>query len=114
MSDWQSQLSKLVYSTDGGKIEDEPEAPELVGELYKDGMVRIGRETKGRKGKGVIIVSGIQTSPDELKKLAQMLKKKCGTGGAVKDDVIEIQGDDREKVKSVLESAGYKCKLAGG
>ncbi len=114
MSNWQDQLSTLVYSTDVGKVEQAQTAPETLGEAYKDGFVRIGRETKGRKGKGVIIVSGIVQSPEEFKKTAQTLKKKCGTGGAVKGDVIEIQGDDREKVKSVLESIGYKCKLAGG
>ena len=56
MSDWQNQLSKLVYSTDGGKVEEEKDEAEDIGTQYKDGMVRIGRETKGRKGKGVIVI----------------------------------------------------------
>lgn len=114
MSDWQSQLSKLVYSTDQGRIEDEPEAPEVIGEAYADGHLRIQRQTKGRKGKGVCIISGIELAPEEFKKLAQNIKKKCGKGGAVKDGTIEIQGDDREQLKTILESMGYKCKLAGG
>lgn len=114
MSDWQNQLSKLVYSTDGGKVKEETKEPESVGQSYSDGMVRISRQTKGRKGKGVIIITGIEQPPKEFKQTAKTLKQKCGTGGAVKDDTIEIQGDDREKVKSVLESMGFKCKLAGG
>ena len=113
MSDWQNQLSKLVYSTESGKVTEEQEGNPMLGSRYKDGTVRIGRETKGRKGKGVIVITGIEQPADEFKKTAQTIKKKCGTGGAVKGDTIEIQGDDREKVKSVLESMGFKCKLAG-
>ena len=113
MSDWQNQLSKLVYSTDGGKVEEEQETNPLIGERYKDGSVKISRETKGRKGKGVMIISGIQLPENEFKTLAQKLKKKSGTGGSVKGDVIEIQGDNREKIKSILEDMGYKCKIAG-
>ncbi|MBU2881555.1 stress response translation initiation inhibitor YciH [Psychrosphaera sp. B3R10] len=114
MADWQNQLSKLVYSTDSGKIEDKKPTNVQVGEVYKDGFVRISRETKGRKGKGVMIITGIQLPADEFKKLAQTLKKKSGTGGAVKDDQIEIQGDDRNKLQSILEDMGYKCKISGG
>jgi len=113
MSDWQSQLSKLVYSTESGRVSEPRDEEEVLGERYKDGVVRIGRETKGRKGKGVIVVTGIELPAEEFKKTAQTLKKKCGTGGAVKGDTIEIQGDNREKVQSVLESMGFKCKLAG-
>lgn len=114
MSDWQNQLSKLVYSTDGGRVEEQDEQPQVSGQAFKDGMVKIYRQTKGRKGKGVVIIEGIELPTDEFKKTAQTIKKKCGTGGAVKGDTIEIQGDDRERVKQVLESLGYKCKLAGG
>ena len=114
MSDWQNQLSKVVYSTETGKIKDEPKAPEVVGQTFKDGKVKISRQTKGRKGKGVVLIEGIELPPAEFKKLAQTIKKKCGTGGAVKDDIIEIQGDDREKVKQVLESLGFTCKFSGG
>ena len=114
MSDWQDKLSKLVYSTESGRVTEETDENPTVGETYKDGFVRVGRETKGRKGKGVIVITGIEQPKEQFKQTAQIIKKKCGTGGAVKGDTIEIQGDNREKVKSVLESLGFKCKLTGG
>lgn len=114
MSDWQSQLSKLVYSTESGKVDDKDNEVEIIGESYNDGYLRIQRQTKGRKGKGVSVITGIELPRDEFKQLAQTIKKKCGKGGAVKDGTIEIQGDDREQIKTVLESLGYKSKLAGG
>lgn len=114
MSNWQDKLSTLVYSTDGGKVDNKPKAPTTLGEGFKDGVIKLTRQTKGRKGKGVIVIEGIVLPTNEFKQMAQKIKKKCGTGGAVKENTIEIQGDDREKVKSVLESLGYVCKLAGG
>lgn len=102
----------LVYSTDKGRIEAEKSTPKA--ETFADGYVRIRRETSGRKGKGVITVRGIDASPEELKKISQMLKKKCGTGGSLKEGVIEIQGDKRDLIKSELEKLGYKVKFAGG
>jgi translation initiation factor 1 len=79
-----------------------------------DGVVRIRRETGGRKGKGVTTVSGVPLPEAELKTLAKALKKRCGSGGAVKEAVIEIQGDHREVLKAELERLGYRVKLAGG
>jgi translation initiation factor 1 len=102
--------SRLVYSTDAGRIK------ETVSEqpIDTDGIVRIRRETKGRKGKGVTTVSGVGLAESELKTLAKQLKQKCSTGGTVKDGVIEIQGDHREKLKTELEKLGHNVKLAGG
>jgi translation initiation factor 1 len=100
----------LVYSTDGGKIEQPKEkksAPE------GDGVIRLHRETKGRKGKGVTLIKGLQLDEKELKALAKDIKKRTGTGGAVKDFVIEIQGEQREIIKTFLEAKGYTVKLAG-
>lgn len=77
-----------------------------------DGVVRVGRETKGRKGAGVTVVSGIP--PEELPLLAKELKKKCGTGGTVKNGVIEIQGDQRDVLVVELQVRGYAVKRAGG
>jgi translation initiation factor 1 len=79
-----------------------------------DGIVRIRRETKGRKGKGVTTLSGFSMSESELKVLAKQLKQKCSTGGTVKDGMIEIQGDHREILKVELEKRGLTAKLAGG
>ncbi|MDP5030256.1 MAG: stress response translation initiation inhibitor YciH [Paraglaciecola sp.] len=103
--------NRVVYSTDVGRIQPKAE-PKLVAK--SDGIVRIRRETKGRKGKGVTTVSGIALAEPELKTLATKLKKLCGTGGALKDGIIEIQGDNRDKLKVELEKLGHVVKLAGG
>jgi translation initiation factor 1 len=79
-----------------------------------DGIVRIGRETKGRKGKGVTVVTGVPLDGDGLLEFARQLKQKCGTGGTVKDGVIKIQGDQRELLVDVLTRQGYKVKTIGG
>lgn len=103
--------SRLVYSTDSGRIKPTAEAaPPPAG----DGVVRIRRETAGRKGKGVTTLSGFGLQESELKNLAKQLKQLCSTGGTVKEGVIEIQGDHREKLKAALEKQGYSVKLAGG
>jgi len=103
--------SRLVYSTESGRI-DEPKA---VAERPKgDGVVRIQRQTSGRKGKGVCLITGIDADDATLAQLAAELKKKCGCGGAVKEGVIEIQGDKRDLIKTLLEAKGMKVKLAGG
>lgn len=79
-----------------------------------DGIVRVGRETKGRKGSGVTLISGVPGNEEVLKKLAADLKKKCGAGGALKDGVIEIQGDHRDRLVEELQKLGYKVKRSGG
>jgi translation initiation factor 1 len=79
-----------------------------------DGVVRVRRETKGRGGKTVTAVSGVELANDGLRELAKDLKQRCGTGGAVKDGVIEIQGDHRTTIVAALEARGYEVKLAGG
>ncbi|MDV7103515.1 stress response translation initiation inhibitor YciH [Vibrio sp. TH_r3] len=101
----------LVYSTELGRIKPEETKVERPS---GDGIVRIQRETKGRKGKGVCVVKGLDLDDAPLKLLAGELKKICGCGGAVKNGVIEIQGDKREKIKMHLEKKGYNVKLAGG
>jgi translation initiation factor 1 len=79
-----------------------------------DGVVRVGRETKGRKGKGVTVVTGLRLGEAELSVLARRLKKRCGAGGTVKDGVIEVQGEHRDTIVSELESQGYQVKRVGG
>ncbi|EMP56135.1 protein yciH [Marinobacter santoriniensis NKSG1] len=79
-----------------------------------DGIVRVSRETKGRKGKGVTLITGIPLGDKELKAFAKVLKGKCGTGGTVKDGVVEIQGDQRDLLVPLLEQKGWTVKRAGG
>ena len=79
-----------------------------------DGIVRVGRETKGRKGAGVTVIIGIPLGGDALKALAKELKTRCGSGGTVKDGTIEIQGDHRDGVMAELARRGFKAKRAGG
>jgi translation initiation factor 1 len=117
--------SRLVYSTESGKIC--PSCQKPVSEctckkkksrsqtnIKIDGIIRIQREVKGRKGKTVTIVSGFQINADELKNLATQLKRSCGTGGSVKDGVIIIQVDHRDTLVSELNKRGFKAKIAGG
>jgi translation initiation factor 1 len=76
--------------------------------------VRLHRETKGRKGKGVVLVKGLSLSEPELAAVAKQLKSSCGVGGSVKAGVIELQTADRNKIKTLLEGLGHKVKIAGG
>ena len=104
--------SRLVYSTDKGRIKTtETEAPS---HLAGDGIVRIRRETSGRKGNAATTISGVPLAEPELKALAKKLKQTCGSGGSVKNGIIEIQGDHREKLRELLSKDGYTVKLAGG
>lgn len=116
----QARKKAAVYSTEHGRMCPEcnhPVAACACGQNKAgpagDGVVRIGRETKGRKGKGVTIVTGVPLEPNDMKKLAKELKKKCGTGGTVKDGVIEIQGDHRDLLLEIL-SKRWSAKLSGG
>lgn len=113
LADWQQQSSTLVYSTDTGTVSQQKEE-KTAGTAYADGQLRLKRETKGRHGKGVITIAGIAASHEKLTEIAALLKKKCGCGGAVKEGVIEIQGDQRELITQELMKLGYKCKWAGG
>ncbi len=79
-----------------------------------DGIVRVRRETKGRGGKTVTTVSGVPLGGEALRSLASDLKRRCGTGGTVKEGVIEIQGDHREGIVAELSGRGFTAKLAGG
>ncbi len=111
----------LVYSTGGGRLCPDCGQPIDTCRCSSkrtaspgDGIVRIGRETKGRKGKGVTLISGLPLNDIELKLLAKELKIQCGSGGTVKDGTIEIQGDQREKLVRILKSRGWTVKQVGG
>ena len=122
MSDLKSQLSRLVYSTDKGRVcpdcgaaDSECRCQTLSAEhVWGDGRVRVSRQTKGRKGKAVTLVEGLAMTSAELEQTAKRLKTRCGSGGAVKDGVIEIQGDQRQTVVAWLHEQGITAKLAGG
>jgi translation initiation factor 1 len=110
-----------VYSTEHGRLCPECGKPvhhgkcaSLQGKVLGDGRVRIQRETKGRKGAGVTLVTGIPLAEKELKELHSALKKKCGVGGAIKDGVLELQGDQREVILKALDGKGWDVKIAGG
>lgn len=112
--------SRLVYSTETGKA-----CPECEKPIHEcacqdptfpegDGIVRVSLDTKGRKGKGVTLITGVPLLPVDLKKLAKELKQKCGVGGAVKTGNIEIQGDHRELVINLLKGKSFTVKKSGG
>ena len=103
--------SVLVYSTDIGRIKEEKTS---VVRPKGDGVVRIQKQTSGRKGAGVSVITGLDLSDEELKKLAAELKKRCGCGGSVKSGMIEIQGEKRDLLKQLLEQKGFTVKLSGG
>jgi len=97
----------------GGKPRAAP-APQPISAPKKDiPTVRVGRETKGRRGKGVTIVSDVPLDDAGLRELAAQLKQRCGTGGTVKDGRIEIQGDQRDRLAVELERMGYRVKRVG-
>jgi translation initiation factor 1 len=112
----------LVYSTDAGRMCPVCRRPlaqctcsrKAVAPVGGDGIVRISRETKGRGGKAVTIVRGLGLDTASLTKLAQQLKAACGSGGTVKDGVVEVQGDHCDKVMALLQAQGHKVKRAGG
>ena len=105
--------SRLVYSTASGFVpESSNKTPASASPFPDDGVVRLRRENKGRKGAGVITIHGVPA--ERQKELATLLKKKCGTGGAIKEGIIEIQGDKRDLIQAELVKAGFKVKLAGG
>jgi len=116
-----SPTGGLVYSTEGGRmcpVCRNPVAQCICASLKakvqpSDGVVRVSRETKGRGGKAVTVVKGLGLSEDELAQLGKQLKAACGSGGTVKDGVIEVQGDHCEKVIALLKSQGHAVKRSG-
>ncbi len=113
-----SKNLRTVYTTEHGRIQPESETSSKgkpnVPAIPKDGIVRVGRETKGRKGAGVSVITGLPLPPDELKNLARELKSRCGSGGTVRGRTIEIQGDHRDRLVELLTAKGWTIKRAGG
>ncbi|MBK9440266.1 MAG: translation initiation factor Sui1 [Comamonadaceae bacterium] len=111
----------LVYSTDSGRMCPICRQPVAACQCSSakpraasDGMVRVWRETKGRAGKGVTLVKGLGLDDAALQALGKQLKTACGSGGTVKDGVIEVQGDHAERVVELLKAKGFAAKRAGG
>lgn len=111
----------LVYSTEAGRMCPACRRPIAQCSCRKaaavpagDGIVRVSRETKGRGGKAVTLARGVPLGEDALAALGKELKAACGSGGTVKDGVVEVQGDHVEKVIALLQQRGYKVKRAGG
>ena len=110
----------LVYSTEAGRMCPacrHPVAQCSCGQAAAsrgDGVVRVSRETKGRGGKAVTVVRGLALAPDQLADLGKQLRTSCGSGGTVKDGVIEVQGDHAERIVDLLGARGHKVKRAGG
>ena len=112
----------LVYSTDGGRMC--PACRKPVAQCVcrtaaqapapSDGIVRVSCDRKGRGGKAVTVVRGLSMDAASLEQLAKALKAACGSGGTVKDGVVEVQGDHRPKVIALLAAQGHKVKAAGG
>lgn len=121
MSRHHEKTGGLVYSSEFGRMcpacgqpagkctcsQSQPASP-------TDGVVRLRRETKGRGGKAMTVITGVPLAPAELKELGQQLKKKCATGGTVKDGVIEIQGDHLDLLLAELKNRGWTVKRSGG
>jgi len=118
-----SPLGGLVYSTDAGRMC--PACRKAIAQCAcskststpvapGDGIVRISRETKGRGGKAVTVIRGLATDAATLETMARQLRVACGSGGAVKDGAVEVQGEHCDKIAALLTAQGRKVKRAGG
>ena len=106
---------KTVWSSEDGDLRKKEQTTSHAKSLPpQQQTVYLHRESSGRAGKAVTLVKKLILSEDDLKALAKKLKQECGTGGTVKEGVIEIQGEHREKIADVLQKLGYKVKIAGG
>ena len=106
---------KTVWSSEDGDLRKKEQTTSHAKSLPpQQQTVYLHRESSGRAGKAVTLVKKLILSEEALKALAKKLKQECGTGGTVKDGVIEIQGEHREKIADILQKLGYKVKIAGG
>ncbi len=113
--------ARIVYSTGVGSLcpncrraVRDCVCPKGTPGAAKPGPVRVGREVKGRAGRGVTTVSGLPLAVAEIEALATRLKKRCGSGGTVREGVIEIQGEHRDAIVDELVKLGWQAKKSGG
>ena len=118
-----SSDSRLVYSTDGGRVKATPHNRKVEAQrsvpapgpaVPADGVVRVSRDKKGRGGKTATLVTGLPGSEAELEALAKRLKSTLGTGGGIESRTLVLQGDHRERLLEELTRLGHRPKLAGG
>jgi len=106
---------KTVWSSDDGDLRKQNDKTSVVNSLPpQQQLIYLHRESKGRAGKAVTLLKGLVLSDDDMSVLAKKIKQVCGTGGTIKNDVIEIQSEHREKIADALRKLGYKVKVAGG
>lgn len=106
---------KIVWSSEQGDLRKQANQTASVKSMPPHQQtVYLHRESKGRGGKTVSLVKNLVLSENDLKTLAKKIKRACGTGGTIKNGIIEIQGEHRQKIADVLHKLGYKVKIAGG
>ena len=107
--------ARTVWTSDQGDIrKNESSSRRIISLPPNQQTAYLHRDSKGRGGKTVTLVKKLILSEEDLRQLATQLKQACGSGGTIKDDVIEIQGEHREKIAEALMKLGYKVKIAGG
>ena len=112
--------SRLVYSTDGGRVRPPVSSPPRTSTaaapqvVPNDGVVRVQRDRRGRGGKTATTISGLPGTEDDLDALLRVLKQHCGAGGSREGRILAVQGDHRERLQEKLAALGHKVKLAGG
>lgn len=112
-----SPSSRVVWSSEQGDLRNDSknQKPGISTSLPpRQQTVALHRESKGRGGKGVTLLKGLVLTEADMTALCKTIKQACGTGGTVKDGIIEIQGEQREKIAETLRKLGYKVKIAGG
>jgi translation initiation factor 1 len=109
-----TQNNRTVWSSEDGDLRKEKGNANEKSLPPQQQTIYLHRESSGRAGTPVSLVKNLVLSGDDLKALAKKLKQQCGTGGTIKDGVIEIQGEHRQKISEILIKLGYKVKIAGG
>lgn len=110
-----SKENRTIWSSESGDLRKKSQSTSYTKSLPpQQQTIYLHRESSGRGGKAVSLVKGLVLSEEDLKALAKKLKNDCGSGGTIKDGVIEIQGEHRQKISEILMKIGYKVKIAGG